>query len=277
MNKCLLVVLLGLGGCATNPYRQYFTAVPSDGAPSRIDASFSGDPMLYSSKHEEIETDANRLREDNYIALGFSLFNATNDVTESQLKEYAREIKASLVVLYIKYAGTVSGVTQRVLPDIQTTYSNTSGTAYASGSIYNGTTQANYYGSEGYNQNTLKTSYGVKTAYVPYSSNRYDYLATFWANGKPRVFGATVENLSPEIRAEIGSNKGVRIHAVQHKSPAYYADILANDIIRKMDGAEVYDSDSFIKILTEKAGQNIKIDLLRNNEPIVKDVKLNPL
>jgi len=53
------------------------------------------------------------------------------------------------------------------------------------------------------------------------------------------------------------------------------ADILEDDIIRKIDSFVVIDSSSFYKLLDDHAGENVKIEIIRNDKTIIKEVQLN--
>jgi len=49
---------------------------------------------------------------------------------------------------------------------------------------------------------------------------------------KPPIFGTHIKDLTPEIRQQIGSNKGMLVYAVIKGSPAFEADILKGDVLK---------------------------------------------
>lgn len=174
----------------------------------------------------------------------------------------AKAVQAELVLVYSKYTGTRSGVMPLTLPDTQTSTTTLSGSAYGSGGY------GSFYGTA----NT--TTYGSKTMYMPYSVDRYDCLATYWIKMKPPIFGVYVRDLTPEIRQSIGSNKGLLVNAVVKNSPAFRADILKGDILRKIGDVELYDPASFREIVAKFAGQKVMVDILRDGKELQKEIQL---
>jgi len=89
-----------------------------------------------------------------------------------------------------------------------------------------------YGGYASYSGTAYTTTYGSKTTYIPYTVHRSDYLATYWIKMKPPIFGTHIKDLTPEIRQQIGSNKGMLVYAVIKGSPAFEADILKGDVLK---------------------------------------------
>jgi membrane-associated protease RseP (regulator of RpoE activity) len=146
------------------------------------------------------------------------------------------------------------------VPHTQTSYD--SGTIYGSGGGF-----ANYSGTS--------TTFGSETTYMPYSVRRYDYYASFWVKAKPPILGVYYENLTDELRRKIESNKGVYITVVIKDSPAFNADLLNGDVIRKLNDTEVIDRTHFGKLIAENKGQEIKVEIFRNGKTITKQIQLN--
>ena len=133
---------------------------------------------------------------------------------------------------------------------------------YNSGTIYgSGGGMASYSG----------TSY--TTNYVPYNVTRYDYLATYWVKGTPPRTGIYYEDLNDELRKKVESNKGIYILAVVKGSPAFNSDLLAGDIIRRVNGTEVVDRKHFENWLDETNPSVIEFEIYRNGETILKKVQ----
>jgi hypothetical protein len=210
-------------GCATLFAQFYYdktggadlTKLPSVVLPT-------GEPQVY--RGNKPEQDALKMFEDNYNLIGYSLFNARN-VDENSAVAQAKKVHAPVVILYSKYTGSVSGSIPLTLPDTQTSSTSLYGSAYG------------YGGYASYSGTAYTTTYGSKTTYIPYTVHRSDYLATYWIKMKPPIFGTHIKDLTPEIRQQIGSNKGMLVYAVIKGSPAFEADILKSDVLKK---SEIY-------------------------------------
>ena len=218
-------------------------------------------PRILNGVNQEHETAT--MFEEGYELLGYSSFNAA-EASDFHIRKQAKLVKASVVYRYSQYTNTESGVMPLSLPDTQTSYTNFSGSAYGSGGGY-----ANYYGT------AQTTQYGTKTTYVPYSVDRYNYFATFWAKMKPPLLGVRVQDLSKEQRSSLGTNKGVQVFAVIKSSPAYSADILNGDILRKISERDVVDAPTFSTLIGEFAGKEVTIEVFRNGKTLKKRVRLN--
>jgi len=254
----LLPFLLFFWGCA-NPYSQFYTDFT--GGKNILEnpdvITPTGEPKLIQGSN--IEKDIKQMFEDGYCVLGESKFNASNIDQAAALKQ-ARKIHADTIIVYSKYTNTISGSLPLTVPDTQTSYH--SGMIYGSGGG-----SANYFGSS--------TTYGSKTTYMPYNIPRYDYYANYWVKLKPMGLGIRFDNLTDELRREIGSNKGIYIDLVVKGSPAFDNDLLAGDIIRKFNDIEVVDKFHFQNIIKENRGQQIKLEIFRNGKTITKQIQLN--
>ena len=59
------------------------------------------------------------------------------------------------------------------------------------------------------------------------------------------------------------------------RSPAFDNDLSTGDIIRKINNIEVADASHFLNLLAENNGQQIELEVFRNDKTIVKTIKLN--
>ncbi len=272
MNK-LWLVLLGIflvNGCAgSRDYERFYHDTMKGQDTSNLIFA-TGEPTAF--KGTDPETDNMKLVENGYVLLGYSSFTGPQR-NESQAIEKAKELKASVVVIYSKYLDTKSGIQPIVLPDIKTSTSSAQSTAlgsavgtggYASGS-------ATAYGTG------TTTTYGIKTLYKTYSIDRFEQGATYWVKRKGLVLGALAIDLPSDLRQKIGSNKGVVVMVVAKDSPAFSADILKGDIIRKINNTEIIDQKNFIQTLAFNANKKVTIRIIRDGKEIVKEIKLNPV
>ena len=267
----LWIVLLGIflvGGCA-KPYAQYYHDLIQGQDTSNLIFTTEEPKLIMGSNN--LEDDKLKMLENGYIPIGYSDFTGPK-FNENQAIDKAKELKASVVIVYSKFVDAQSGVRPVVLPDVKTTQSSGQATAYGSA-----------YGSGGYASGSATaygtgttTTYGTKTIYQPYSIDRFAQGAVYWVKRKSSIFGAGFADLTPELKQKIGSNKGVLITAIGNETPAFSADILRGDIIRKVNNNDIVDAKQFAGTIDSNANKKIKITLLRDGKEIVKEVKLNP-
>jgi hypothetical protein len=256
----LLLSLLACG-CA-GPFGQFYydltggvdiTELASVAIPSE-------EPKLLRGSDQE--KDAYRMLEDGYGIVGYSSFNAGN-VNEKGAIIQAKKVHAAVVLVYGQYTNTVSGAMPLTLPDTQTSTTSLYGSAYG------------YGGSTTYSGTAYTTTYGTRTTYIPYSVRRYDYLATYWVKLKEPILGIHGCALTDEVRQEIGSNQGALVHAVITGSPAFRADILRGDVVKKLGKVDVSDVESFQKALGQHAGEQVTVEIMRGGQTLRKEIKLN--
>lgn len=251
-------LLLVFSGCA-NPYAKFYNDL-SGGINVLENPNFiipTNKPRLIQGS--DIERDSFRMMEEGYTILGQSFFNAGN-VNQGAAVKHGAKVHADTVIVYGSYTGTVSGSLPLTVPNTQTSYH--SGSIYGTGGGF-----AHYSG--------YSTTYGTQTTYIPYNVDRFDYYATFWIKLKELTLGVGVKNLTDELRMKIESNKGVYINVVVKRSPAFNNDLLAGDIIRKINNIEVADTSHFLNFIEENKGQQIELEIFRNDKTVVKTIQLN--
>jgi hypothetical protein len=270
MNR-LWVALLGIflvAGCA-KPYSQYYHDLVKGGDTSNL-IFVTEEPKLF--RGTDPKADGLRMVEDGWFLLGYSTFTGPQ-VNENQAIEQAKQLKASAIVVYSKFFDTRTDIQPVVIPDIKTSTSSARGTAYGSA-----------YGSGGYASGSATsfgtgttTTYGTQTLYQTRTIDRFEQGATYWVKRKGLLLGAVPIDLPPELRQKIGSNKGVLVVSVTNKTPAFSADILQGDIIKKINNIEILDKKHFLETVIQNANKKVNIALLRDGKEIVKEVKLNPI
>lgn len=256
----LFVIILLLIGCA-RPYDRYFKGLPEGVDKSNLIFS-TEEPKVFRGNIDDPEADILTMIENGYALLGYSTFIGPK-FNENQAIAKAKELKASAVVIYSKYVDTLTGVQPVILPDIKTSVSNV---------------QVNAYGSRGYATafgTGTTTTYGTQTIYTPYEIDRFEQGASYWAKKKGQLSGIVPNELPPELRRKIGSNKGVLVIAVVKRSPAFSADILRGDIIKKVNNIDIIDLKQYVQTMMANANKKVTITLLRDGKEIVKEIKLN--
>jgi hypothetical protein len=261
----LFVVISSLfvSGCAS-PFAQfYFDKTGGLDITKKPYVILSNDtPKIF--RGSDLNIDYQRMLEDGYGLVGYSSFNAGN-VNENDAISQAKKVHASVVLIYSRYTNTVSGVVPLTLPDTQTSSTNVYGNVYGPG------------GSGSFSGRANTTTYGTRTTYMPYSVNRSDYFASYWIKMKTPILGVVAAELTPELRQKIGSNKGVLVIAVMKNSPAFMADILKGDILKKIEDTEIIDPKSFSETVHLFEGKKVNILIIRDDKEIPKEVMFNKM
>lgn len=170
-----IIAVLSLTGCAANGFEKFYT-------PNKIPDSVrllppSGDPAIYTLSNDP-KSDVLHAREAGYVVIGSaSFYGPEKTMTKDQLIEQAKSVGASMVLVHSKHRDTVSGV----IPYTTVNPSQVS-TVNTTGTVSNG------YGSSTYNgYSTVTTPGGTTTNMIPYSVNRDDAEAIFFALQDPRT------------------------------------------------------------------------------------------
>jgi len=245
----LAILSLLIVGCSTpyssNPYSQFYydlTGVKDIITIPTIVIT-KDKPKIFRGNNQEEET--LQMLEDGYGLIGYSAFN-TKKVKEKIAIDQANKIHASVVIIYSKYNGTVSGIMPLTLSTSQISDITLSSNADSSGMTY-----------------------------VPYDINRSDYFATYWIKKKTPIFGVIPQELPANMRLEVQGNKGVSVFAVIKGSPAFQADILRGDVITEIGNIKINDNETYSKTLGEYIGQKVNIVIIRDGKEIEKEIQLN--
>lgn len=280
LNKGILIVSVSIilsiifTGCATSGYKSFYkpygTNEQLQQAKLNPDYKFlekGEEPQVYSTT--DFDTDNKKLRAKGYIPIGYSSFNGAYEDTKNAVTQ-AKKLGAVLVLISSQYTNTETRTSTLLLPDNKTTYNsgniNTNATYNSNYSSGYGNANTNYYGSS--------TTYGTKA--VPYTTNtrRYDQSAMYYIkNTKKLKFGVVFNDISRKKRIELGSH-GVIINLISENTPVYNSDILEGDIVLKVNGTSIKNSQEFSKILQNfDTSQDCIWTVLRNGTK--KDIKIN--
>lgn len=262
MKHLSIAAFLFLAGCASNPYRQFYNDNTEGKDLTTLDVIVTGAEPKVLSGNDPAE-ESKKMLEDGYLLIGYSSFTS-GGIDQNDAVELARELKADVVIIFSEFLNTVSGTVPINTPTTQTTYSTANATAYGSNGTY-----ANAYGSG------TSTTYGNRTTYMPFSVNRYKQGAQYWIKAKPPTFGAFTKDLSEDKKQETESNKGVEIDIVIKNTPAFNADFLAGDVIKKIDNVEINQKEDYGKALRALTGKKVSIEFLRKGKPLKKVVTFN--
>jgi membrane-associated protease RseP (regulator of RpoE activity) len=249
--------IVAIAGCA-NPYAQFYQPHQFGGEFEHYD----GPPRLASSSGD-LKADVRNMYEQGYGPIGASSFVAPPKNQNGAL-DRAKKVGAAVVIVGSKYQSTVTGVAPVTTPTTSTAFSNGTASAYGAGGsafgTYSGTT----------------TTYGTQTEYVPYSVDRYDQWAVYFAPLARRGFGALVNPMTDEQRRATGTNRGLQILALRKGSPAYEADILPGDLLLKLGDKDVDDIQVYHAAIAGAAGRTVDVEIFRDGKRLSKQVTFPP-
>jgi membrane-associated protease RseP (regulator of RpoE activity) len=262
----LAFVFAFLIASCTSGYKEFYT--PLQGINSDVIAARRASPPPEIPKLERT-TPANQdsilaaFAKRGYVMIGSSFFNSGRQESENAAIKQAAIVKADLVlVINPQYTGSVTTVIPLTTPTTTTSQTKSTG---------------NIYGSNGYatiNGTSTTTTNGSQTTYVPITQQRVDYGAIYFIK-IPFTFGLFVRNLNDSERKELQSNQGVVVLTVVDETPAFFADILPNDIILSINENLTSTEERFSSLVSNNKGKKIEVAILRNGKKIVKSVVLN--
>lgn len=262
MKKLAIALLASVLTACASGYSQFYTAIP--GATPDVVAQTRAAPPPATPLVEYSSTvpDPEQYGRLGYAPIGYASFSSGHNESEKDAVAQGQKVGADLVVIVNpSYAGSVTSQVPITTPTTSTAYTTGSATAYGSG----GSVTA--YG------NSTTTTYGSKTTYIPMTVNRYNYGAVYFVK-RSYIFGANWRDLTNDERAALQSNSGVYITSVVNGTPAFRNDVLAGDIVVKIDGQTVYGQQAASDAITSRRGQTIKLTIFRNGEFIEIPVKL---
>lgn len=267
IRKPIVILALLLGSCA-NPYAQFFNPSPTPVPPDRVDAAAAAAPAIYNYSANP-DADAQAMMENGFGYLGASSFNTGQRVTKSELLDQAKKVGAAAILVKSQFTNSVSSaIPFSVYHPGQLVTSNTNGNFNA----YNnsgGSAYGNYSGTT-----TTQLPGQTSTTYIPYTVNRFNYMATYWVKLKPPRLGVGVVDLPQDVRQRLQRNTGAMINFVVNGSPAFKANLLRSDIITSCNGTDVTDAKQFLSTLAESSNE-LQLVVLRGNESKTIQVTTN--
>jgi len=258
------IVALLIQGCAAPFSKFYFDQTGGVDITTMPVVLPEGEPRLLRGNREEEVNDSLKMREDGYLLVGNPSFDAGNVDEEGAISQ-AKRVHAAVVILYSQYTHTESGIRPHSSPNTQTSSTTFSGGTYGSGD------EEYFYG------NAETTTRGTTTTYIPYNVRKSDYLVTYWIKLKKSTIklGVLLLDLTTELKQELGSNKGMLIDVVIKDSPAFHADILRGDVLRRIGNIKIYSHQTFDEAIEQYRGKTVGVEIYRNEKTIEKEVKLN--
>jgi hypothetical protein len=262
----IMTLALVCMGCK-NPYSDFYQSRQQVIGNTNFEQP-QGEPNIYNYS-ADTEKDNRVMRENGFSLVGYSSFTGGGSgVTKENLIAQAKKVGASVVMVKTDDAGTVTGVMPYTTTSPgQVITSNSYGTANAYGT--GGSAYGSYQGST-----STYVPGTTSTQMIPYTVQRYDFLASYWAKIRPRIFGGVYSNLPPEVSQRLQRNTGVVVDLVMRGTPAFFANILVGDVIIKVDDEEVSDERGFTEILIHCPKQ-VTMTIIRGNQEKSISLSLN--
>jgi hypothetical protein len=167
-------------GCA-NPYTQFYRG-QQDAHTLPNYVLVQGSLQIFATNN--FPRDIAALERRGYAPIWESSFNAAaNRVSERQLREQAAKIGAAVVLIASRYTGTITGAMPLVMPNTTTSYTTGNATVMGMG------------GMATVNGSATTTTYGTRTLMMPYSIQRDDFDAVYFAKVREHlgVFYGTID------------------------------------------------------------------------------------
>jgi len=258
----LCLVVTALSGCAS-PFQKFYNGSLDAKTLSAYDKSYvvkGGVIPIYSTN--DPTADVRTLGIKGFVVLGSSSFYATeNKVNEDDARKFGEKIGAHIILVQSKYKDTVSGVTPLILPNTTTSYSTGNASAYGYG---------NHVTAQG---SSVTSTYGTQTTYIPYSSNRSDYLVVYLCKFSPRL-GIVPMELADDERKSINTNSAVKVDYAIEGTTAFLADVFPGDILLRINDQPVAGIDSFISLIDKYQGSDAKFHFVRDGKEIDKVIHI---
>ena len=220
-----------------NPYRDAFEAVRQAGVGMSPPPV---QPAIFLGTADS-GADAQALYENNFALLGGSGVHGGADL--QQAIEQGQEIGAAVVVVYGSFVPS-SGVALGVLP---------------------------------YRRRPLEPGAQVPAGWSKGLFSNLgpdDRFAAYWGKTRPAILGVVVRPLDADESARFGH--GAFVDAVATGSPAADARIAAGDVLVAIEGQTIGDALALPALLESLAGKPVRIDLLREGDPLSVTAQLNP-
>jgi hypothetical protein len=129
-----------------------------------------------------------------------------------------------------------------------------------------------------YNISYTDTRSGSFSSGGSYNIRRYDYVVYYFVKStapKDKI-GLWLVDLSIDERRKYQRNTGTIVNVVYKNSPAFFANILKDDIIIRINDTVINDKDDYLLfyLFSVKEGDNIEVELIRNNRNQVIKFKI---
>lgn len=195
-------------------------------------------PKIYQGS--EKDKDYKRMLENGFDMLGYSSFDATEDVNPDQLTEQAKKVKADLVLVYTKLTGNTPA-SVRIQQLREKALKATKNPDANSGSAANDLTD----------EHAL-----------------YSYFASYWVKLAPPLIGVHVTGSGE-------AETGLKVLAVVKDSPAAKVALQEGDVLTRIGEMELTKPEVLTQAAQRYAGQTVEITWRRDGDTNKAAITLN--
>jgi len=243
-----IIIVLLISGCVSG-YQQFYKSEIVENNIDDLELLQPGEePKVYGT--QDFEKDSKTLFPKNYRRIGHSSFNGRFE-DESKVKEQAKRVCASVVLINSKYTNTQTTTSPLFLPNTSTTYIS------------------------GFGGGTTATTYGTMAVPITSHQRRFDQAAIFFAKSTEKLkLGVLLSDLTEEQRIEAERNTGAVISAVLDGSPAFNSNLLPQDIVIEIGGIVVKNGrhlQDILKSLDTSIG-SVNFKIIRKSK--LKDIEI---
>lgn len=256
MRKILFVsALLALSGCAS-AFETFYQPLNN----TQVTPVPGAHPTFYASTGDPNQ-DVYSMFSLGFAPIGHSDFTGGQVNTDAALSQGAK-VGATAVVVSAKYLRTDSGIVPITMPTTNTTY--VSGTVRSTTPSYRAATYSG-----------TATTHGTETSYIPYSVDRYDQTAIYFAPLPKTGIGVLITPLTDADAQEAQTTVGGKVAAIRRGSPAAMADMIPGDIILSVSGTRYQIGHQ--EVFKENcSGRACEIVYLRRGEKRTVSLMLRP-
>lgn len=250
----LAILCITITGCANN-FSTNYKSIATTSSPLYIPSS----KPIEIITTENVDLETKRLAENSYMIMGISEFTARSGSQNlKNIEKQAALVGAQVVLASREHLGSTTISMPMTTPTTSTS-----------------TTNYNLYGNYGsqVSGRAQTTTYGTQTQYVPITLSNTKYSAYFFGRFKNKT-GIYPFELNDKDKQNIDQNLGVRVGAVVNGSAAYFAGILTNDIILKVNKKDIYGVQGFIDIADTLQNGNAEFKVYRGGKTLVKILEI---
>jgi len=261
MIKIIITFLIAflISGCSQNGFSKFYTPYLQEPLKPTKTVQY----YTYSNDNDILDAESK-----GYQVIGYSGFTDVRAPSKEQAISQAKKVGADIVMVSWKFQNT-----ETYAQPVMNYTPGTTSTTYSNANAY-GSNGSSAYGS---GRSTTYTQGTYSTSYVQQTAQRYAYSAYYLKKLDISKFqlGVSYANKTTQLSKKIGTNAGCLIRLVYHDTPAFYSDIMKDDVILKANNKKVLSCKNLNKIL-DTVEKTVSFSIWRNGKIItINDIKLN--
>ncbi len=242
-------------------FEDYLASDP--GLANRTESATTTPRVMTSSS---LDADSEDLRARGYVLVGYAGLSGGR-VPLNLIRKKAAAVGAEIALVH------ASGTGEDVEYQAMTNYSRGgSGVAISSGFV-TGAVGTTSIGATGIGTSVVTSPGSTQTQMVPYSQRRFDTQILCFRKLRAGALGLFLELIPPELRTRLQRNTGAYVVGVQDESPAFFANIVAGDIVTAINGVEVRTPAELSVQVGRAPTSPMHVALIRNGAVLEIEVK----